>query len=325
MWTLGSGPASLRRCSGPRRGSDFVRGLSMAVLAGRDGSLVLTAGEPGTTTALVLSALARRRRVVLLELLAPPRSPSAWRRALRRLWRRAVVRPAAGRAVLAAQVLTSPERAECSRLFGIGAERIRQVPWAWCRDPGEAAPAVKRTGVVVSGRAWCDWATVFAAARGRDWVLTVVCGKRDLPEVGALNREGAARVLVDVPGPEHDRVVGGAAVYVIALEDQLGSAGHVRLMTATQARTPVVASDVAALDGYVVDGETALLVPPGDPAPLRTAVERLLARPAEASRLAERAFERATTWTYPMYFDAIRELIEGALARDPGAAPPAAP
>ncbi len=173
------------------------------------------------------------------------------------------------------------------------------MPWAWCRNPDEPAPAVERTGVVVSGRAWCDWATVFAAARGRDWPLTVVCGKQDLPEVGALNREGAARVLVDVPGPEHDLLVGGAAVYVIALEDQLGSAGQVRLMTATQARTPVVASDVAALDGYVVDGETALLVPPGDPAALRTATERLLAKPEEASRLAERAFERAASLDLP--------------------------
>ncbi len=315
-------PSPLRRAA-MRLG--FARGVAMAALAGRNGSLVLTAGEPGATTALVVSALVRRRRVVLLELLAPPPSPSAWRRGLRHLWRRAVVRPAAGRAVLAAHVLTRGERAECSRLFGIGAERIRQVSWAWCRDPREPAQAVERTGVVVSGRAWCDWATVFAAARGRDWTLTVVCARRDLPEVGALNREGGARVLVDVPGPEHDRVVGGAAVYVIALEDQPGSAGHVRLMTATQARTPVVASDVAALEGYVVDGETALLVPPGDPVALRTAVERLLVSREEASLLAERAFERATTWTYPMYFAAIRELIEGALARGPGAAPPAEP
>jgi glycosyltransferase involved in cell wall biosynthesis len=179
--------------------------------------------------------------------------------------------------------------------------------------------------VVVSGRAWCDWATVFAAARGRDWPLTVVCGKRDLPEVGALNREGAARVFVGLPGEEHDRIVRGAAVYAIALEDQVGSAGQVRLMTATQARAPVVATDVAALEGYVVGGETAVLVPPGDPAALRRAVEGLLADPDRAARLAARAFERASAWTYPMYFDAIRDLIEGALSRDPGAAPPAEP
>jgi glycosyltransferase involved in cell wall biosynthesis len=302
-----------------------LRGLALHRLAGREGALVLTAGERGATTALVLAALRRRRRLVLLELIAPPPSPAPWRRRARELWRRAVVRPAARRAVLAAHVLTDAERAECARIFGIPVERIQHVPWAWCRDPDEPAPSSDRAGVVVSGRASCDWPTVFAAARGREWPLTVVCGERDLPVVGALNREGAVRVRVEASREEHDRVVRGAAVYVVALRDELGSAGQVRLMTATQARTPVVASDVPALEGYVVGGETAVVVPPGDPAALRRAVEGLLADPDRASRLAAQAFERATGWTYPMYFDAIRELIERALATGRADGPPAGP
>lgn len=296
-----------------------VRGLAIHTTAGRDGTLALVAGEPGAATAIVLAALTGRRRVVLLELIAPAPSSSASRRALRSAWRRLVTRPAAARAVLAAQVLTATEREECAATFGIARERIQHVPWAWCRDPAEPPPEGRRTGVVASGRASCDWETLFAAARGRDWELTAICGKRDLPLVGALNRDGAARVLVEVPREEHDRLVRRAAVYVVPLKDVPGSAGQVRLMTATQARTPVVASSVPALADYAVDGETALLVPAVDPGALGAAVDCLLADQDLAASLAAGAFERAKTWTYPMYFDAVRELIRGR-----GAGPPAA-
>jgi hypothetical protein len=310
-------PSLLSRAA---RASGPIRGLALTALAGRDGILALVAGEPGTASAVVFSALRRRRRIVLLELIEPPPSPSAWRRGLREAWRRRVLRPAAARSVLAAQVLTEAEREECSLSFGIPPERIRHLPWAWCRDPEEPAPSGERAGVVVSGRASCDWETVFAAAHRRDWDLTAICGERDLPLVGALNRDGAARVLVEVPRDEHDRIVRAAAVYVVALKDLNGSAGQVRLMTAVQARTPAVTSAVPALEGYTVGDETALVVPPGDPGALGTAVDRLLADPGLAAGLARGAFERAKAWSYPMYFDAVRELIRG-----PGGGPPAAP
>jgi glycosyltransferase involved in cell wall biosynthesis len=148
--------------------------------------------------------------------------------------------------------------------------------------------------------------------------------------VQALGEASGARVLAEVPRPEHDRLLRSAAVYVIPLLDEPGSAGQVRLMTATEAATPVVASGVEALDGYAVDGETALLVPPGDAGALRAAIDRLLADPALARRLAESALGRGRAWTYPAYFRAVLELIEGVLADRPlppraPAAPPALP
>ena len=58
---------------------------------------------------------------------------------------------------------------------------------------------------------------------------------------------------------------------------------------------PVVATPVGGLAEAVVDGETGLLVPPGDVPALRAALERLLADPPLAARLGAAGRERART------------------------------
>jgi glycosyltransferase involved in cell wall biosynthesis len=55
----------------------------------------------------------------------------------------------------------------------------------------------------------------------------------------------------------------------------------------------VVASAVGGLRDLVVDGETGLLVPPGDVAALRGALERLLGDGALRARMGRAARERA--------------------------------
>ncbi len=80
-------------------------------------------------------------------------------------------------------------------------------------------------------------------------------------------------------------------------------------------RRPVVASAVGGLLDLVADGETGLLVPPGDVAALRAALERLLADPdlrrrlgAAARERAERdlSWDRVTDLTLTAYDDALR-------------------
>jgi glycosyltransferase involved in cell wall biosynthesis len=56
---------------------------------------------------------------------------------------------------------------------------------------------------------------------------------------------------------------------------------------------PVVATAVGGLLDLVVDGETGLLVPPRDPAALRSALRRLLSDEQLRQRLGQRARERA--------------------------------
>jgi glycosyltransferase involved in cell wall biosynthesis len=68
--------------------------------------------------------------------------------------------------------------------------------------------------------------------------------------------------------------------------------GLVALEAALAAR-PVVASRVEGIPEVVVDGETGLLVPPGDPDALAAAIEELLADPERARALGTRARELA--------------------------------
>jgi glycogen(starch) synthase len=58
---------------------------------------------------------------------------------------------------------------------------------------------------------------------------------------------------------------------------------------------PVVATSVGGLLDLVVDGETGIVVPPRDPAALRSALERLLADPDLRRRLGTAGRDRART------------------------------
>lgn len=61
---------------------------------------------------------------------------------------------------------------------------------------------------------------------------------------------------------------------------------------------PIVASDLPSIREALADGETALLVPPGDPPALVGAIRRLLADRALAQRLSERARVEAGRYTW---------------------------
>ena len=285
-----------------------LRGLLVFLAAADFRGVAVIRGEPGLGTLLVLEALLRRRRaVVVLELIAR-RPTRRMRRALYGAWSRLVAYPAMRRAVAGAQVLTRSERARYAQEIGIDVERLRLIPWA-ASSGASAGPAGPRHGVLASGRPWCDWETLFAAAEGRDWELTVVHGETDGGRVAALNATGRARTLCELPRAEHERLLRAAAVYVIPLQADAPSAGQVRLMAATDAGTPVVATRVAALEGYVDEGVSALTVPPGDAGALGAAIDALIEDPGERDRLAATALERARRWTYTEYFAAIRAFI----------------
>jgi glycosyltransferase involved in cell wall biosynthesis len=88
-----------------------------------------------------------------------------------------------------------------------------------------------------------------------------------------------------------------ADLYAAADVVVLPSTWEARSLTAQEALgagRPLVATDVGALAGLVGDG--AVLVPPGDPVALGTAVRRLLDHPDEARAVAARGAAVAATW-----------------------------
>ena len=78
---------------------------------------------------------------------------------------------------------------------------------------------------------------------------------------------------------------------------------------------PVVASAVGGLLDLVVDGETGLLVPPGDVPALRAALERLLADRELRRRFGEAGRKRIRrSFSWPAVTDATIAAYEEALA-----------
>lgn len=289
-----------------------LRGALLFVVAGDADRVALVKKAPGTLAFLALEAWLRRgpRRVVLLAFLPRELPRAGWRRLAYRAFFAVVERPAVRRGMLAGHVLTDWERREYAGLYRIDPERLHHVPWAFCRWGVEPPPFdAEQGGVLSSGRASCDWETLFAAAEGAAWPLTVICGHDDLPRIKRLNRTGRATVLCEAPHEVHDRALREAALYAICLAEDGPSAGHVRMMSAVEAGTPVVATRVRGLDGYVEEGRNAVTVPPSDPAALRRAIDGLLADPGARRRLRETALERAASWTYRDYFGAIGALL----------------
>jgi hypothetical protein len=285
------------------------RGALIWLATGRAPLLGLFRNAPGTGTVLFLEALLPRgrRRLVLFEFIGRERARRPVRRAARRL-RARLEGIAMRRCLAAAQVLTAFERERYATEHGLPAALFHHIPWPLSRTgadlPTEPPPSRR---VVSSGRAYCDWATLLAAADGRGWDLTLICGAA---EEAGLRRAaaGVAEVVAELPREEHDARLREAAVYALVLDAVAVSAGQVRLAAAVDAGAPVVATAVPALEGYAEEA-TAVLVPPRDPGALGQAVDRLLDDPEERRRLRETASRRARAWTYTEYFAAISRLL----------------
>ena len=146
-------------------------------------------------------------------------------------------------------------------------------------------------------------------------VLELAEAARGLPLVvvgdGPL-REQLPTALAAVPPAEVGAYLERAAIVVCPSRRE--GYGVVAREAMAYAR-PVIATAVGGLPDAVVDGETGLLVPPGDLAALRSALERLLGDADLRTRLGTNArrfaeerlgFETAATATIEMYEAALR-------------------
>ena len=288
------------------RARGALRGVALFVASVRADTIAVVRTGPGWRSLLVLRALlGRRRKLIALHFIVfPDRSRRA-----DRLWAR-VDTWAIRRALLKGAVLTSEEHDACVARYGLEAERFPLVLWPWRRERSDRLPlSPAEPRVLCSGRAFCDWPTLFAAARGTTWPLTVVCSAEDLDEVRRLNADGRAEVRSEIPAPEYVELLRTASVLAVVMQEHHVSQGHARLMDAADAGVPVVITAARALEEYLVPGETAVVVAPGDPDALRAALARLIDDPDERERMRAAVFARSHRWTGPDYLAAIGELI----------------
>jgi glycosyltransferase involved in cell wall biosynthesis len=141
---------------------------------------------------------------------------------------------------------------------------------------------------------------VLSRHKGVDVLTKAYAALRDAPPLVMLGPErrdtprsfpAGVVVVRDVP---HEQVMAAWACCSIAIVPSVWPEpfGTVAI-EAMAAGRPVVASAVGGLREIVVQGETGVLVPPGDPAALAAALRELIADPARRARMGQAARRRA--------------------------------
>jgi glycosyltransferase involved in cell wall biosynthesis len=146
-----------------------------------------------------------------------------------------------------------------------------------------------QAGICSAGREHRDYATLLEAVRGLDLTVTIAAGglpwiKHDPLSDGALPPNVIKR---RVGYPELREVYDRSEFVVVPLRDVDFQAGSLVMYEAMAMGKAVIATRTAAhRHGDIVrDGETGILVPPGDVRAMRQAIVRLHEDPIEARRL----------------------------------------
>jgi glycosyltransferase involved in cell wall biosynthesis len=140
------------------------------------------------------------------------------------------------------------------------------------------------------------------------------------PERAAIE-EACARLgmaeRVTLAGLQHDIRPYYAMAQMMILPSHSEGSPNV-LLEAMMAQLPIVATRVGGIPEIVTSGETALLVPPRDPAALAGAIEKLLIHPQERERLARAAREKALAEYSPeAYYRSLASVYQMMLEGEP--------
>jgi len=140
----------------------------------------------------------------------------------------------------------------------------------------------------------------------------------DRPMLESAVRELGLRDVVTLLGAvPHWRVPPVlAAGEVLALPSRYEELGSV-LIEAMRAGLPVVASRTGGIPDLVADGETGLLVPPGDAASLAVALDRLLSDRESATQMRGNARLRADSYNWGALAQRVRAAYDGVCAAPP--------
>jgi glycogen(starch) synthase len=208
-----------------------------------------------------------------------------------------------------AVVVLTRRTAQALRADGVPDERVAVIPsgfepalFAAAAGRDAADPARLRIGYVgrLAPQKRVDLLVTAFGRMTRPAELVVVGDGPDRALVQRLVRHSPAADRISTTGfVEHSAVPGLlASLDLLVLPSAYEEMGSV-LTEAMAAGLPVVASDVGGIPEVVRDGETGLLVPPGDVAALAAALDRLVADPGLRATLATGARQRSQDYSWP--------------------------
>jgi glycosyltransferase involved in cell wall biosynthesis len=137
---------------------------------------------------------------------------------------------------------------------------------------------------------------------------------RHIPGVGERPPEG---VTLIPPCPHEAVVTMMRSARAVTVPSIVPDSCPTVVLEAMAAGRPVVATATGGILDLVADGETGLLVPPGDPLALAVALQRLLDTPALADAMGNAALERARQFTASAVIERIERIYANAAIDGP--------
>ncbi|MCO5169506.1 MAG: glycosyltransferase family 4 protein [Planctomycetes bacterium] len=263
----GAGPGGLEACR-------------QAIATAREtGGVLVTHGVPAALRCAALQRLSRARVRHVAWSWHHPAPP-----ARRERW---VARALTG--AVDAFVVHSRLEAEWQHgLLGIPPRKLEVVPWPY--EEGErlvlaAPPPAPTDYACMIGASDRDLRTLFAAMERLPDVPLVIAVRPE--NLRGLRPPPNVHVHLRLPKPRAWALVKGCRVFVLPLGSRAARTGHSCLVQAMAFGRPVVTTDSLGLWEYVRPGETALVVPPGDPDRLAEGLRTLWTDGAWAAALGE--------------------------------------
>lgn len=246
-------------------------------LAGRVGEaktvVLCTIGAEAAFVAALIRLRAGKRRVLTFDFLAPRRNFPRWLAAL-------LLAP-----IDRFIVIRSGDAAMLGRRFGVNARRVTFLRWP-VREELTEIETGEDGYVYAAGWAHRDWETLLEALARVDMPAILAPGR---PLEVPSDMDGRVQVI-EMPSPEGGRrLASRASVIAVVMKDTELPSGPLVLLDAMAMGKAVVASSVNGTRDYVMDKETALVVPPSDPLALAGALTQLGSDPGLRRRLGQQA------------------------------------
>lgn len=183
--------------------------------------------------------------------------------------------------------------------LGAPRERIRLIHYSIDQKFFAPRPNIQpRKGVIMSiGESRSrDYASLFEAVKGLPLTLEVAgfghwYAREKNSSVGASIPENVT-MLNHLPQSKLRDQYASSQFVVIPVHDLVYSAGATASLEAGSMGRAVIAFGSRGIADYIIDGETGILVEPGNVEAMRDAIRSLLANPKEAKRLGDNARQR---------------------------------
>ena len=145
--------------------------------------------------------------------------------------------------------------------LGIARERMHFLPYGdWSPETSESAPeATEGDYYFAGGYSNRDYPALIAAFRDIPARLVIVCSALN-KELDAIDLPANVTVLRDLPSERFDAYLRDAKACIIPLKHDTGASGQSVMLRLMRHRKAIIATDFGSVRGYVVDGESGLLV-----------------------------------------------------------------